>query len=135
MPDDAIPANHVTRTTVRHAEGAGFEVGLRPFFAYSDLGIAAATAGRYGANVIRAVPGKHAEPQWHSHTLDFQLVVVLKGWVRFEYADIGEVLLKPGDSVLQAPGIAHREVEHSEDLELVEITSPAEFETQLVPAP
>lgn len=136
MPDDAItPAAHVTRTTVRHAEGASFEVGLRPFFAYSDLGIAAATAGRYGANVIRAVPGKHAEPQWHSHTLDFQLVVVLKGWVRFEYADIGEVLLKPGDSVLQAPGIAHREMEHSEDLELVEITSPAEFETQLVPAP
>lgn len=134
MPDDA-PLPPATRTTVRHAAGAAFEVGLRPFFAYSDLGIAGATAGRYGANVIRAVPGTHAKPQWHAHTLEFQLVVVLRGWVRFEYADIGAVRLEAGDSVLQAPGIAHREVEHSEDLELVEITSPAEFETRLVAAP
>jgi hypothetical protein len=31
--------------------------------------------------------------------------------------------------VLQPPGIEHRELRHSDDLELIEITSPAEFST------
>ena len=29
----------------------------------------------------------------------------------------------------QPPEIHHREIEHSDDLELIEITSPSEFET------
>jgi len=133
MPDDspmptATPAAG-TRTTVRHAEGAEFDAGLRAFFAYRDLGIGQATGNGFGANVIRAVPGTHAQPHWHTHDLAFQMVFILKGWVKFEYADIGEVLLHPGDCVYQPPLIRHREVEHSDDLELVEITSPAEFKT------
>jgi quercetin dioxygenase-like cupin family protein len=127
LDDAAMPAG--TRTTVRHAEGASFDDGLRAFFAYRDLGITEATGGSFGANVIRAVPGAHAQPHWHTHDLAFQMVFILKGWVRFEYADIGEVLLKPGDCVWQPPMVRHREVEHSDDLELVEITSPAEFAT------
>jgi mannose-6-phosphate isomerase-like protein (cupin superfamily) len=133
MPDDAPRAPR--RTTVRHAEGAAHDAGLRAFFTYRDLGIAEASLGSYGANVIRAVPGQHAQPHWHTHALDFQMVFILKGWVRFEYEDIGEVLLKPGDCVYQPPGIRHREVEHSDELELIEITSPAEFATATVPAP
>ena len=57
------------------------------------------------------------------------MVYVLKGWVRFEYDGVGEVLLEAGSCVNQPPGILHREIEHSQDLELLEITSPAEFET------
>jgi mannose-6-phosphate isomerase-like protein (cupin superfamily) len=129
MPDDARLPAAGTRTTVRHAEGASFDAGLRAFFAYRDLGISEASGGSYGANVIRAVPGTHARPHWHWHDLTFQMVFILKGWVRFEYEDIGEVLLKPGDCVYQAPRVKHREIEHSDDLELVEITAPAEFET------
>lgn len=117
------------RTRVSHAEGAAFDTGLRAFFAYRDLGIAEASAGGVRAHVIRAVPGKHAEPRWHRHHLEFQMVFVTRGWVRFEYEDIGEVTLKPGDSVYQPPKIRHRELAHSDDLELVEITSPADFET------
>jgi quercetin dioxygenase-like cupin family protein len=134
MPDDA-PAPTLPRTTVRHAAESRFEAGLRPFFTYRDLGIREATSGAFGAHVIRAVPGEHAQPQWHAHTLDLQMAYVLRGWVRFEYEDIGEVLLQAGDSVYQPPGIRHREVAHSDDLELVEITSPAEFATALVEAP
>lgn len=134
MPDDApLPAAAGSRTTVRHAAESRFDAGLRPFFTYRDLGVRGATAGGYGAHVVRAVPGQHAEPAWHTHALEFQMVFVLKGWVRFEYADIGAVLLHPGDSVYQPPGIRHREVEHSDDLELLEITSPAEFDTALAP--
>ena len=38
-------------------------------------------------------------------------------------------MLKPGDCVYQAPRIRHREIAHSDDLELIEITAPADFET------
>ena len=77
-----------------------------------------------------AVPGRHAEGDCHLHRLDFQMVYVLKGWVRFWYEGHGEVLLKPGSCVHQPPGIVHREIEHSDDLELIEITLPADFETE-----
>jgi len=117
------------RTTVSKASGAGYDAGLRGFFAYRDLGAMAATGGTHAAHVIRAVPGEGPKPQWHTHALDFQLVLVLRGWVRFEYEDIGVVRLEPGDSVIQPPGIRHREVEHSDDLEMLEVTSPGRFET------
>ena len=42
-------------------------------------------------------------------------------------------MLKPGDCVYQAPRVRHREIEHSDDLELLEVTSPAEFATALAP--
>lgn len=129
MPDAPKPP---ARTTVTHAEAREFTEGLRAFFAYGELGIAEATGGRFGAHVIRAIPGRHAEPQWHLHELEFQLVWVVKGWVRFEYEDIGAVELRAGSCVLQPPGVRHRELAHSDDLELVEITSPAEFATRLV---
>lgn len=126
--------------SISHADGSGtteshFEGGLRAFFEYRDLGIAAATGGSYVAHVIRAVPGRHAEPTWHVHELDFQMVYILQGWVVFEYEGQGEVTLRPGTCVLQPPGIRHREVRHSDDLELIEICSPAKFETTLIDAP
>ena len=130
MPDCRTP-----RTTVSRADGATFEAGLRGFFAYRDLGVREATSGAFGAHVIRAVPGEGAKPEWHCHELSFQLVLVLRGWVAFEYEDIGEVTLRPGDSVLQPPLVRHREVAHSDDLELLEVTSPAAFETRAAVSP
>ena len=122
--------------SVSHSDGTGttfggFEGGLRSFFEYRDLGIKSATGGKFVAHVIRAVPGKHTEPQWHTHNLEFQMVYILKGWVKFEYEEEGEITLREGSSVLQPPGIKHREVSHSDDLELLEICSPAVFETNL----
>lgn len=115
---------------ISHADDGRFEgQGLRPFFEYRGLGIAEATGGRFGAHVIRAVPGRHAEPRWHTHDLDFQMVYVTRGWVVFEYEGQGEHILRAGSSVLQPPGIRHREVRHSDDLELIEITAPAAFTT------
>ena len=117
--------------TVAHADEGRFEgQGLRAFFEYRQLGIAEATQGKYGAHVIRAVPGRHSEAAWHTHDLDFQMVYVTKGWVIFEYEGEGEVTLRAGSCVLQPPGIRHREITHSDDMELIEIISPAEFETQ-----
>jgi hypothetical protein len=52
---------------VSHADGSGtfksnFTGGLRAFFEYRNLGVDDATQGKYSANVIRAVPGRHTEP-------------------------------------------------------------------------
>jgi len=49
--------------------------------------------------------------------------------VVFEYEGQGEHVLRAGSCVLQPSGIIHREVRHSDDMELIEITSPAIFET------
>ena len=122
--------------TVTHADGGTFEgAGLRPFFEYRHMGIPEATQGKYGAHVIRAVPGMESPAEWHSHDLDFQMVYITKGWVVFEYEGEGEVILREGSCVLQPPGIRHREVRHSDDLELIEVVSPAEFATSPEDAP
>ena len=122
--------------TIQHADSGTFKgAGLRPFFEYRDLGIKDATKGTHGAHVIRAVPGEKSPGDWHSHDLDFQMVYVTKGWVVFEYEGEGEHILRAGSCVLQPPGIKHREVRHSDDMELIEIISPAEFPTQEEDAP
>jgi len=122
--------------TISHADDGRFEgQGLRSFFEYRDLGIDKATGGRFHAHVIRAVPGKESPAAWHRHELDFQMVYVTKGWVVFEYEGRGEQVLRAGSCVLQPPGIRHREVRHSDDMELIEITSPADFTTEEVDPP
>ena len=122
-------------TIVRHAADAHFDGGLRAFFEYRNLGIREASDGRVGAHVIRAVPGTHSGGEWHLHELDFQMVYILQGWVEFEYEDIGTVRLQAGSSVFQPPRVRHREIRHSDDVQILEITAPAEFETRLVEAP
>ncbi len=122
--------------SVSHLRDAVFESGgLRAFFEYRDLGIAAASGGRVGAHVIRAKPGDHGGTGWHRHALDVQLVYILKGWVRFDYEGVGEVLLEAGACVHQPPGIRHVEIAHSDDIEILEITLPAEFATEATAAP
>jgi quercetin dioxygenase-like cupin family protein len=122
--------------SVSHADGGAFQgAGLRAFFEYRDLGIAGATGGRFGAHVIRAVPGRESPAAWHKHDLDFQMVYVTRGWVVFEYDGKGEQVLRAGSCVLQPAGIRHRELRHSDDLELIEITAPADFETEDADAP
>jgi len=119
---------------VSHAEGASFERGLRSFFEYRDLGIKQATDGRAVAHVIRAAAGTAFSSQPHRHQTTFQLVYVLNGWIEFEYEGQGRVRLEAGSCVHQPPGIRHREVGHSEDVEMLEIVLPGDFKTEEVPA-
>ncbi len=125
----------MAKTLVHHAATDTFDGGLRAFFEYRSLGIPEATQGKMGAHVIRGVPGDGARPEWHVHELEFQFVYVLKGWVEFEYEDIGFVRLEAGSTVFQPPLMRHREVRHSADVEMLEVTSPAEFVTRVVAAP
>jgi mannose-6-phosphate isomerase-like protein (cupin superfamily) len=115
-----------------HAAGATFERGLRSFYEYRDLGIQRATEGRVDAHVIRAAAGMEFSSQPHFHRTTFQLVYILKGWIEFEYEDQGVVRLEAGSCVHQPPNIRHRELGHSEDIEMLEIVLPAGFATEVV---
>lgn len=119
------------RFSVRHAGDGAFESGgLRTQFVYKDLGIRAATGGRYHAHIVKAAQKSPPAVGTHIHTaIDFQLVYILKGWMRFWYEGEGEVVARSGTCILQPPGIRHDVLDWSDDLELLEVTSPAEFAT------
>ena len=107
--------------------------GLRKMFDYRDLGVKAATNGDYVAHIIRA-NGKSdpdAVQQWHVHNCTFQFVMVLNGWAEFEYEGQGVRKIEKGDVIYQRPGIRHREIACSKDFEVLEIVSPASFETKI----
>ncbi len=115
-----------------HAKDAEFQRGLRSFYEYRDLGIRKATQGRVVAHVIRAAAGKEFSSQPHLHRTTFQLVYILKGWIKFEYEGQGIVRLEAGSCVHQPPNIRHRELGHSNDIEMLEVVLPADFATEEV---
>lgn len=130
MPDAKM------KFSASHAKDAVFrDGGLRSCFDYRDLGIKEATGGKMMAHIVRAKPGAHGGFGWHKHNLDLQIYYVLKGWVKFDYEGVGEVLAEAGSCVHQPPGIRHAEIAHSDDLEIIEITLPGEFETVETEAP
>ena len=125
-----------SRFAVSHRARSKFvRRGLRAYFEYRDLGIERATRGKVVAHVIRARPGKAPHGQWHRHLCRLQFVYVLKGTAVFEYEGVGLVKMKPGSCFYQPPGIRHREISHSRDLELIEIVAPANFRTRSVMDP
>jgi mannose-6-phosphate isomerase-like protein (cupin superfamily) len=116
------------------AKDAVYKTGLRSFMEYRDLGIDHATHGRFRAHVIR-IKSDAAEPHdlhttgLHQHKCDFQMFYVLKGWMKFVYEGEGEKTFHAGDCVLQPAGIVHNELECSDDVEILEIYSPAVHDT------
>ena len=122
--------------TVSHKSKSKFlRRGLRAYFEYRDLGIKRATRGKVVAHVIRARPGKAPHGQWHRHDCKVQFVYVLKGSAVFEYEGVGKVKMKAGSCFYQPPGIRHREISHSKDLELLEIVAPGKFKTVALEKP
>jgi len=108
-----------------------FEQGLRSYAHYRDLGIAAATNGLARAHVIKMIPP--CDPaevsKRHYHDVEFQMVYVLKGWIKSEFDGAGIVTMREGSCWLQPPKIKHTVLDYSDDCELLEIILPADFET------
>ena len=119
------------RFTVSHLREEDFRPdGLRPYARYRDLGIAEATGGLARAHVIRMIPPVTDEVrQRHLHHVDLQLVYVLKGWMKNEFEGHGVQMMDAGSCWLQPPGIHHTVLDYSDDLEVLEIIVPADFET------
>src|SRR5580692_11172310 len=113
-----------------HAPGA-FEQGLRSYAKSRNLGIAAATGGLARAHVIKMIPP--CDPtevsKRHYHDVEFQMIYVLKGWIKGEYEGEGEVTMVEGSCWLQPPKIKHTVLDYSDDCELLEIILPADFDT------
>src|SRR5262245_49138204 len=121
------------------AKDAAYKSGLRSFMEYRDLGIEHATHGKFRAHVIRVkkeAAGNHDlhTTGLHQHLCDFQMFYVLKGWISFVYEGHGEHTFQAGDCVLQAPAIVHNELACSDDLDVLEIYSPAVDQTVVVDA-
>ncbi len=118
--------------TVSHLNEADFKPdGLRSYAHYRDLGMAAATAGLCQAHVIRFIPPCTEEVRKrHRHAADLQLVYVLRGWMKNEFAGIGEQMMSTGSCWLQPSGIEHTVLDYSADCEVLEIIVPADFKTE-----
>jgi hypothetical protein len=135
---DRRPASAKTRSRSRrhtfiasHHHPDAFEQGLRRYAQYRDLGIAGATNGMVRAHVIRMIPP--CDPaevsKRHFHEVDFQMVYVLKGWIKGEYEGAGVHTMREGSCWLQPSKIKHTVLDYSDDCELLEIIMPAEFAT------
>jgi quercetin dioxygenase-like cupin family protein len=108
--------------------------GLREFFLYRDLGIAAATGGRVIAQLVKASEAPEKGTGWHRHEAEFHVVLMLKGWAKFMY-ETEEHLVAAGDCVHQRPGIRHFLFDYSPDMEYLEVVGPADFPTIDVEGP
>jgi len=126
------PAARSKQTFVAsHLTPDAFEPGLRRYAQYRDLGIAAATGGLARAHVIKMIPP--CDPaevsKRHFHDVEFQMVYVLKGWIKSEFDGEGVVTMREGSCWLQPPKIKHTVLDYSDDCELLEVILPADFDT------
>jgi mannose-6-phosphate isomerase-like protein (cupin superfamily) len=120
------------RIAISHYRDEDFVTnGLRSYAQYRDLGIAAASHGLAQAHVIRLIgPCNPAEvSKLHFHDVEFQMVYVLKGWVKTWMEGQGETLMKAGSAWTQPPRLKHLIMDYSDDVELLEVILPAEFRT------
>jgi hypothetical protein len=118
--------------TVSHPREADFKTGgLRTYVQYRDLGIAGATKGSVVAHVLRFVTpcDPAVVSKQHLHDVDFQMIYVLKGWIKSEFDGQGAHVMHAGAAWLQPPRIKHKVLDYSDDCELLEIVMPAKFAT------
>jgi uncharacterized RmlC-like cupin family protein len=120
------------RIAISHHREEDFKAdGLRTYAKYRDLGIADASHGLARAHVIRLIgPCNPAEvSKLHFHDVEFQMVYVLKGWVKTYMEGHGETMMKEGSAWTQPPRIKHLVMDYSDDVELLEVILPADFKT------
>ena len=120
------------RIAISHHREEDFKSdGLRTYAKYRDLGIGEATHGLAHAQVIRLQgPCNPAEvSKLHYHDIEFQMVYVLKGWVKTYMEGEGETLMQTGSAWTQPPRVKHMILDYSDDVELLEVILPAEFKT------
>ena len=125
----ARPKQHIA---ISHHREEDFKAdGLRTYAQYRDLGISDASHGLAQAHVIRLIgPCNPAEvSKLHFHDVEFQMVYVLKGWVKTYMEGQGETLMQEGSAWTQPPRIKHLIMDYSDDVELLEVILPADFKT------
>ena len=86
------------RFVASHHREEDFQGGLRSYAKYRDLGIADATKGMVRAHVIRFIPPCRPQEvsKRHYHDVEFQMIYVLKGWIKTELEEMGVVARRRG---------------------------------------
>lgn len=128
----AKPARPKQRFVVSHHREDDFRAdGLRAYAEYRDLGIAKGTHGLARAHVIRLIGpcDPNEVSKLHFHGVEFQMVYVLRGWVKTYLEGQGEIMMREGSCWTQPPRIKHLIRDYSDDCELLEVILPADFET------
>lgn len=122
-----------TRTAMKlaHAsvESATQVPGRRSFFTYRDLGVGAASDGKLRAQTMTAVRGMTEPTGWHYHECEGQFIYALKGWVDLELETGETIRVKQGESLFIPGGMLHNEIATSDDLEILELSVPADMGT------
>ena len=103
--------------------------GRRSFFKYRDLGVTAASSGKMRAQVTLGADGMTQPTGWHFHVCESQFVYMISGWVDLEFEDGQTIRIQAGESLYIPGGLRHNECAASKDLELLEISVPADMGT------
>ncbi|MDE0056485.1 MAG: cupin domain-containing protein, partial [Defluviicoccus sp.] len=121
-------AEALSALAIHECDEAAFKpIGLWDSFDYRDLGMAEATGGKVGAIHLRAKGPCQRDLGFHRHELDFQMVYILKGWVTYRWQGHAEpITAHAGASVYSPPGEVHNVIDYSEDMEVIEVTMPAD---------
>lgn len=114
----------------RLADQAPWVIG-RAGMQYRDL-VPSRLGGAMIASHIRIPDGGPVPDMVHYHTVGFQLIFCVAGWVDVVYEDQGDpIRLTPGSCFIQPPEIRHRVLFASDNIEVVEIGVPAEHVTTI----
>jgi mannose-6-phosphate isomerase-like protein (cupin superfamily) len=131
-PTPAKRARPKQRIAISHYRNEDFKAdGLRAYAHYRDLGFADATSGLAQAHVIRLIEPCDPDEvsKLHYHDVEFQMIYVLKGWVKTYMEGQGETLMQQGSAWTQPPKIKHLIMDYSDEVELLEVILPAKFRT------
>ena len=109
--------------------------GRRDFFKYRDLGVTAASEGKIRAQVTIGSGGMTRPTGWHFHECEGQFIYMLKGWVELQFEDGRTIRVEQGDSMFIPGHVRHNETDAAQDIEILEVSVPAEMGTQACDAP
>lgn len=112
---------------VKPGETPYCDKGLRDFFTYRDLGIKDSSDGKVIMHLVKANKQSTGGTGWHTHDANLHVMVMQKGWAKFMFGNV-ETLVNTGD-VVNLTGVKHFLYDYSEDMEFLEIVSPADFGT------
>lgn len=110
------------------AEGAAWRPFRLPGFRSRDTAIAEHTQDVAGVHVAKKGEG---EPVWTAHDADILFTFVMSGTMILEGEDREPHPLQAGDAFVVPPGMRTRYADASEDIELLEVSLPGRFGTEL----
>jgi quercetin dioxygenase-like cupin family protein len=133
MSIDAVDTTN--EVTISRADNPELVPGRRDFFTYRELGVTEASEGKIRAQVTKGTQGLSEPTGWHVHLCEGQFVYMLKGWVDLEFAGGRKERISEGDTIYIPGNTPHNETATSDELELLEISVPADMGTVPCDAP